>query len=94
MRIRWTIRAKCDLVATLDYLETDDLRKAERFEERIIEAVGSLATLPNRGRPGRVEGTRELVMHDLPYVIVYRVRGGQVEVLRVAHAARRYPEAP
>ncbi len=43
------------------------------------------------GRAGRVPGTRELVISGTPYIVPYRVRGGAVEVLRVFHAARRWP---
>jgi toxin ParE1/3/4 len=43
------------------------------------------------GRQGRIDGTRELVIHGLPYIIPYRVRRGRVEILAVIHAARRWP---
>ena len=43
------------------------------------------------GRPGRVLGTRELVIQGLPYIIPYRVRDNHVEILRVLHTARRWP---
>jgi toxin ParE1/3/4 len=43
------------------------------------------------GRPERVIGTRELVIGGLPYIIPYRVRVGDVEILRVLHTSRRWP---
>ena len=43
------------------------------------------------GRQGRIDGTRELVIHGLPYIIPYRMRHGRVEILAVIHAARRWP---
>lgn len=59
----------------------------------IEEAVHLLARYPALGRPGRVEGTRGLVVPDTPHVIPYRVRRGRVEVLRILHAARKWPRA-
>ena len=44
------------------------------------------------GRPGRVPGTRELVIGGLPYVIPYRMRDGAIEILRVLHTSRRWPD--
>ena len=52
------------------------------------------ATLPGRpaiGRPGRVLGTRELVIGRLPYIVPYRVREKDIEILRVLHTSRRWP---
>ena len=43
------------------------------------------------GHQGRIDGTRELFIAGLPYVIPYRVRHGRVEVLDVIHTARRWP---
>jgi plasmid stabilization system protein ParE len=42
--------------------------------ERIQEAVEYLMEYPNIGRPGRVSGTRELVVSGTPFVVVYRDR--------------------
>ena len=54
--------------------------------------VELLAQHPALGRPGRVEGTRELVVPDTPYLVPYRVRGHAVEILRVFHGARKWPK--
>lgn len=43
------------------------------------------------GRPGRVPGTRELVLPHFPYVIPYRVREQRAEVLHVLHTSRKWP---
>ena len=50
-----------------------------------------MRTFPNRGRSGRIEGTRELVFPSLPYIAVYRVHNGAVEVVRIYHAAQDWP---
>jgi plasmid stabilization system protein ParE len=51
-------------------------------------SIGSLKEWPHRGRPGREEGTRELVFPPLPYVAVYRVKEESVEILRIYHGAQ------
>ena len=50
-----------------------------------------LLTFPNRGRPGKREGTRELVLAPLPYVVVYTVQGDVVLVVRILHGAQQWP---
>jgi toxin ParE1/3/4 len=64
---------------------------AARIVERIATSVDRLATHPTLGRPGRVPGTRELVVSGTPYLIPYRVHGKTVEILRVFHGARKWP---
>jgi toxin ParE1/3/4 len=44
------------------------------------------------GRPGRVPGTRELVVAGTPYIVAYRVTASRVDVLAIIHAARRWPQ--
>jgi toxin ParE1/3/4 len=71
---------------------------AERVAARVLSAASGLAGTPERGRPGRVAGTRELVLPPLPYIVVYAVEehpaagsGARVVVLRVLHGAMRWP---
>jgi toxin ParE1/3/4 len=57
----------------------------------LYEAPATLLTFPNRGRIGKKEGTRELVMSHLPYIVVYTVRGDAVYVVRILHGAQQWP---
>lgn len=86
--IVWTRSAVNDLDALRTIAELDPRSRAAR---RVIEAVSLLETTAHLGRPGRVKGTRELVLVDVPYIVAYRVVAGTVEVLRVLHTARRWP---
>jgi len=88
----WTQRARRNLNDIGEYIAQDDPAAAERTIRRIVETVSSLAYYPLIGRIGRVEGTRELVIANTPYIAVYRTRE-RVEVLLVRHAAQRWPEA-
>ena len=92
MRIDWSPAAVADRDAIFDYIEADSPRAAIAVDERIEAAVLRLAQYPESGRPGRVEGTRELVVTDAPYVIPYRVERDSVRILRVLHSARLWPD--
>jgi toxin ParE1/3/4 len=48
---------------------------------------------PEMGRPGRVPGTRELVIPSTPFIVPYRLDGNTIQILRVFHGARRWPES-
>lgn len=55
---------------------------------RIYLATRQLERLPFTGRPGRISGTKELVVKDTPYIVYYAVTGNIVNLLRVIHSAR------
>jgi toxin ParE1/3/4 len=73
------------------YISEDNPAAAAETVERIREAVGLLQTYPNLGRPGRVDGTRELVVAGTPFIVPYRIRGDVIEIIRVFHGAQRWP---
>ncbi len=91
MEIIWLRRAVNDLAALRRYIGKDNPDAAYRIGVRLLEAVARLAQHPAMGRPGRVPGTRELVIPGTPYIGPYRVRGGKLEILRVLHATQRWP---
>lgn len=69
----------------------DDERAAALVVSRVFAAVAMLRTSPGLGHPGRVPGTRELVVAKTHYVVPYRVHGDEVQLLRVFHTSRRRP---
>ena len=91
MIVEWSVPARRDLIAIADYLTADSRDAALAVIDRIDDAVANLADHPRIVRPGRVSGTRELVVPDLPYIVPYRLRGDRVQILRVLHAARKWP---
>jgi toxin ParE1/3/4 len=92
MEIRWQSSALSDLEAIQDYLLERNPPAALRSVSELREAAARLVEQTNRGRPGRVPGTRELVVSGTPYLIPYRVRGHIIEILRVFHGARKWPD--
>ncbi|HXC39318.1 MAG TPA: type II toxin-antitoxin system RelE/ParE family toxin [Burkholderiales bacterium] len=91
MRLRWLRKALNNLDQEAAYIAADDPGAARLVVMRVLEAVEMLAEQPALGRPGRVHGTRELVVLGTRYIVPYRVRSETVEILRVFHTSRRLP---
>jgi addiction module RelE/StbE family toxin len=91
MQLRWTEEAANDLERIADYLLIHAPDRAQELVRRVYDAPTALLTFPNRGRPGKREGTRELVLAPLPYIVVYTVRGNLVFVVRILHGAQQWP---
>lgn len=88
MKLEWSAWAQADRDAIFDYIEADSPRAAITVDERIRERGRALATLPKSGRPGRIAGTRELVVGRTPYVVAYRITDGTVRAPQLAALAR------
>ena len=91
MEVRWLRTALRNLDEAAAYIARDDPGAAARTVARIRASVAHLAEHPAMGRPGRVPGTRELVVSGTRYIVPYRVRHGRVEIIRVLHSAQRWP---
>jgi toxin ParE1/3/4 len=92
MNVIWSPRAIRHLVAIRKYIERDSDANAALLAGRILDAVGILRTQLQMGRPGRLTGTRELVVSGTPYIIPYRVRRERLELLAVFDGRRRWPQ--
>jgi toxin ParE1/3/4 len=90
--IVWSPRAVEHLTHLRSYVERDNPKAANRVATSLVETVERLAELPNLGRPGRVAGTRELVVPGTPYVIPYRLRSDRLEVIAVFHGRQKWPK--
>jgi addiction module RelE/StbE family toxin len=93
MKISWSRRAAEHLAAIRKYIEEDNPEAAQRVALRIIECLRQLAGQPMMGRPGRVRGTRELVISGTPYVAPYRVKRGALEIIAVFHGRQKWPKS-
>ena len=92
MTIRWTPLARADVLAIFDYVVLRNPPAAIRLIGDIDDGVRDLLQFPRLGRPGRRPDTRELVISGTPYIVAYRLRDREVQILRVLHGARRWPE--
>ena len=91
MTVIWSPRAIEHLTHLRSYIAGDNPKVANRIAGTLLDAVERLAELPNLGRPGRVAGTRELVVPGTPYVIAYRLRSDRIEVIAVFHSRQKWP---
>jgi len=87
MAIKWTKTALRSVDEIASYIAKDNPARASSFAIELRDAVTKLQLHPGMGRAGRVPGTRELVLHK-NYNAIYRVRDGDVEILRMHHVAR------
>ena len=92
MQVKWLRKALRNLDDEATDIAADDAAAARLVVKRVLEAVSTLAEQPGLGRPGRVPGTRELIVAKTRYIVPYRVRGETVEILRVFHTSRRLPD--
>jgi toxin ParE1/3/4 len=91
MQLRWTSAAVDDLENIANYLFEKTPENAARLIRDLYNASSTLKNFPNRGRPGKKEGTREMVMPFLPYVVVYRVMSDTVHIVRILHSSQDWP---
>lgn len=91
MRLHWLEDALRSRYEQLDYIARDSPAAAVQLDERIERDTERLLTHPRLGRRGRKRGTRELVISHFPFIVVYRVKRSEIEVLRILHGAQRYP---
>ncbi|MGC2660378.1 MAG: type II toxin-antitoxin system RelE/ParE family toxin [Bryobacteraceae bacterium] len=91
MRLRWTAPAAQDLYEIARYVRRDNPAVARKVAKKLYDGCESLTTNPLRGRKGRIEGTRELIFPNLPYIAVYRVIDDTVGLMHFYHAARNWP---
>jgi toxin ParE1/3/4 len=90
-RLRWTVAAGADLDHIYDDLAAHRPHLIDQTIREIHNKINALQTSPHRGRPGRIEGTRELVFSWLPYIVVYRVKADTIEILHIYHGSQDRP---
>ena len=93
MKIRWLEDSIQDLIALRQYIEQENPAAAKRVAKTIIQSVNLLLDQPGIGRAGRVPNSRELVVTGTPFLVPYRIENNTIEILRLLHSARQWPEA-
>ena len=92
MKIKWLQTALDDLDQVEAYIAKDNPTAAIDTVLKIIEMVGLLNGQPGMGRSGRILETKELVIPDTPFIVPYRVIENNVQILRVYHNSRKWPD--
>jgi plasmid stabilization system protein ParE len=92
MRVKWTRKALINLADAVEYIAGDNPIAARKVAQRVWDSSQLLALQPCVGRPGRVQGTRELIIFNLPYVLPYVQKGNTIYILRVMHTSMIWPD--
>ncbi|MCJ7526340.1 MAG: type II toxin-antitoxin system RelE/ParE family toxin [Candidatus Aminicenantes bacterium] len=92
MKICWLEKAAIDLEEAYEFISFDNPPAAKNEINKVLEAIERLSGNPGMGKAGRVPKTRELVVADTHYIVIYRVRGNRLEILRIFHGTRQWPE--
>lgn len=90
--LEWREAARADLLTIIDYISDDNPDAAQRLKDEIEAKAAKLPVRPKLYRPGRIAGTREMVVRS-NYVVVYMEDARAVSILRVLHAAQQWPPA-
>ncbi len=91
-KLKWTRRASRRLESIFDYIAQDIPQVAAKASGRLYSITQYLVDYPAMGRVGRINGTRELPLPDMPYIIAYRVTETSVDVITIFHTSQRWPK--
>jgi toxin ParE1/3/4 len=91
MRLAWTPRARNARAAAIDHIAQDNPEAALAQLGEIERQIKRLTDHPALGRPGRLVGTRELVINRTPFILVYRIESDTVRILHFLHGAQEWP---
>ena len=91
MKVLFNEVARNDILRIHDYIHQRSPAAAARVVISIQLATNRLSSFPYSGRSGGVAETREVVVAQLPYIVVYRIMPEYIEVIAVFHAAENRP---
>jgi toxin ParE1/3/4 len=93
-KCKWTDKALDDLLTIQEYISQDNPKASIDITNKIVlKVVEQLSRFQNMGKAGRVNGTRELIIPNTPYIAVYWIKSNTVEVLRVLHTSMKWPDS-
>jgi addiction module RelE/StbE family toxin len=94
LKVQWTRSAKKRLEDIEAYISHDRPEAARKLIRSLVTKTAlKLSQYPQIGRAGRLAGTRELVVPNTPFLVVYTVRYDTITVLTVFHTAQKFPES-
>ncbi|MBL4743561.1 MAG: type II toxin-antitoxin system RelE/ParE family toxin [Cycloclasticus sp.] len=89
MKIVWAEPAREDLLEIFEYIAEENPSASRALLAEIKERVSVLQNNPQLGRKGRVEGTRELILSGTSYILPYKIKNGDVQILAVFHTSKK-----
>ena len=92
VKIKWLQQALFDLDDVEAYIAKDNPTAAVSTVLKIVNTVRHLSEQSGIGRTGRVSGTKELIIHSTAFIVPYRVKDAEVQILRVYHKSRKWPQ--
>ncbi len=92
MILEWLPAAEQDFADLVEYIADDNPIAAIEQGNEIENQISLLIDHPQMGRPGRIKGTRELVIVRTPYLTAYRIKGKKIQILRILHSSREWPK--
>ena len=87
-RVKWTNNALKNLNREVEYIAQDNQEAARKMATLIRKTVNLLETMPLMGRQGEQANTRELIIQNLPYIVIYRVQDDTIYIARILHTSR------
>ena len=91
--VAWLDEALEDLKLIGEYIAQENANAAYKVLIKIKATADNLSRHPEIGRSGRVFGTREIVISDLPYILAYQITDRDIRILAVMHTSRKWPES-
>lgn len=86
----WEADAELQLVELIDFIGERNASAAARLRTTIDDAINRTCRFPESGRPGRIHGTRELIVHP-NHIVIYQITDTTIDILRILHTRQRYP---
>ena len=90
LELIWEPDALDQFDSIIDYVAERHLAAAERLERMFRDKAETARRFPEIGRPGRVAGTREIIVHP-NYLIIYQITDSAIDIIRVLHSRQQYP---
>jgi len=90
LKVEWTHPALADLIEAQNFIAREKSEAANDIARKVWKASKELGENPEIGRSGHINGTREWVVGQTPYLIVYRIKNNRLEILRVWHGKQNW----